>query len=118
VSFAAIALCVASQRVFIVVYFVIVSVRKLLHTPSYSCTHSLTSALDGGEWSASHPGRLTPRERAPGIHWIGGWVGPSAVLDAVILKRIFGTRGRKWQETGEDCIMRGFITCTYHQILL
>jgi hypothetical protein len=38
VSFAAITLCVVSQRVFIVVsvYFVIDSVRKLLDTPSYS----------------------------------------------------------------------------------
>jgi hypothetical protein len=37
VSFAAITLCVASQRVFIVlrVYFVIDSVRKLLVIPSY-----------------------------------------------------------------------------------
>jgi len=35
VSFAVIILCVASQRVFIVVYFVIDSVRKLLDTPSY-----------------------------------------------------------------------------------
>jgi len=35
VSFSAITLCVASQRVFIVVYFVIDSVRKLLVTPSY-----------------------------------------------------------------------------------
>jgi hypothetical protein len=26
----------------------------------------------------------TPRERAPGNHWIGGWVGPRAVLDAVV----------------------------------
>jgi hypothetical protein len=34
-SFAAIALRVASQRVFIVVYFVIDSVRKLLDIPSY-----------------------------------------------------------------------------------
>jgi hypothetical protein len=36
-SFAALTLCVASQRVFIVVsvYFVIDSVRKLLDTPSY-----------------------------------------------------------------------------------
>jgi hypothetical protein len=25
----------------------------------------LTSALDGGEWSASRLGRFTPRERAP-----------------------------------------------------
>jgi hypothetical protein len=37
VSFAVITLCVASQRVIIVVvYFVIDSVRKLLDTPSYS----------------------------------------------------------------------------------
>jgi hypothetical protein len=35
VSFAAITLFVASQRLFIVVYFVIDSVRKLLDTPSY-----------------------------------------------------------------------------------
>jgi hypothetical protein len=39
-SFTAITLCVASQRVFVVVvvvvvYFVINSVRKLLDTPSY-----------------------------------------------------------------------------------
>jgi len=44
----------------------------------------LTSALDGGEWSASRPGRFTPRERARGTYWIGGWVGPRAVLDAVV----------------------------------
>jgi hypothetical protein len=38
----------------------------------YSSTHSLTSALDGGEWSASRPGCFTTRERAPGTHWIRG----------------------------------------------
>jgi hypothetical protein len=41
VSFAAITLCVASQRVFIIVvvaYFVMHSVRKLLDTPSYCPT--------------------------------------------------------------------------------
>jgi hypothetical protein len=54
----------------------------------YSSTHSLTSALDGGEWSASRPGRFTPRERAPGSHWLGGWVGPRAVLDAVVKRQI------------------------------
>jgi len=43
----------------------------------YSSTHSLTSALDGGEWSALCPGRFTPKERAPGTHWIGGWVAGS-----------------------------------------
>jgi hypothetical protein len=48
----------------------------------------LTSALDGGEWSASRPGRFTPRERPPDTHWIRGWVGPSAVLDAVVKRKI------------------------------
>jgi hypothetical protein len=58
----------------------------------YSPTHSLTATLDGGEWSASRPGRFTPRERAPGIHWIGGWVGPRAVLDAVVKREIRSPR--------------------------
>jgi hypothetical protein len=40
----------------------------------------MTSALDGGEWSASRPGRFTPREKAPGTQWTGGCVGPRAVF--------------------------------------
>jgi hypothetical protein len=45
---------------------------------SYSFT---ISALDGGELSASRPGRaLRPKER-PGTNWTGGWVGPRAGLD-------------------------------------
>jgi hypothetical protein len=31
----------------------------------YSSTHSLTSALDGGKWSASRPGRFTPHRKCP-----------------------------------------------------
>jgi hypothetical protein len=54
----------------------------------YSSTHSLTSALDGDEWSASRLGRFTPRERAPGTHWIGGWVDPRAGLDAVVKRNV------------------------------
>jgi hypothetical protein len=50
--------------------------------------HSLTSVLDGGEWSASRPGPFIPREKAPGTHWIGGWVGPGAGLDAVMNGKI------------------------------
>jgi len=45
----------------------------------YISTHSLISALDGGEWSASRFGRFTPRGRFPATHWIGDWVGPRAV---------------------------------------
>jgi hypothetical protein len=29
------------------------------------------------------PAALPPSERAPGTNWIGGWVGPRAVLDTV-----------------------------------
>jgi hypothetical protein len=48
----------------------------------------LTSALDGGELSASRPGRFTPRERAAGSHWIGGWADPRAGLDTVVKRKI------------------------------
>jgi hypothetical protein len=27
-------------------------------------------------------------------------------------------RGRKWQEDGEDCIMRNFINCTLHRVII
>jgi hypothetical protein len=54
----------------------------------YSSTHSLTSALDGGGWTASRPGRFTSRERAPSTHWKGSWVGPRAILDAVVKRKI------------------------------
>jgi hypothetical protein len=40
----------------------------------------LTSTLAGGEWSTPRPCRFTPGERAPGTHWIGGWVDPRAGL--------------------------------------
>jgi hypothetical protein len=55
----------------------------------------LTSALDGCEWSVSRPGRFTPRERAPGTHWIGGWVGPRAILDAMVKRKLPSPR-REW----------------------
>jgi hypothetical protein len=38
----------------------------------------LTSALDGGEWLASRPGRFDPGEMVRGTHWIGGWGGPQS----------------------------------------
>jgi hypothetical protein len=51
-----------------------------------SSTHSLASALDGGEWSRL--GRFIPRESAPVTHWIGSWVSPRVVLDAVVKRKI------------------------------
>jgi hypothetical protein len=43
----------------------------------------LTLALVEGEWSVSRHSHFTPGERAPGTHWIGGWVDPRAGLDDV-----------------------------------
>jgi hypothetical protein len=39
-------------------------------------------------WSASRSGRFTPSERALGTHWIGGWVGFRAGLDAESKRKI------------------------------
>jgi hypothetical protein len=48
----------------------------------YSSYSFSTSALDGGEWSASRPDRaLPPGERTPGTHCTGGWVGSRVGLD-------------------------------------
>jgi hypothetical protein len=34
------------------------------------------------------PAALPPMERAPGIHWIGGWVDPSTSLDMGVKRKI------------------------------
>jgi hypothetical protein len=49
----------------------------------------LTPVLDGGEQSASRPGRFTPEEIVPGTRCIGDWVGPRAGLDSVEKRKIF-----------------------------
>jgi hypothetical protein len=48
----------------------------------YSSYSFSTSELDGGEWSASRPGRAFTRgDGTPGTHWTGGWVGTRTGLD-------------------------------------
>jgi len=47
----------------------------------------LTSAPDGGGWSASRPGLITPGVKAPTTHWIGSCVDPTAGLDGVPKRR-------------------------------
>jgi hypothetical protein len=53
----------------------------------------LTLALVGGEWSASRPGRFSPRERAPVTHCIGGRVNPRAGLDDVKKRKFLTLSG-------------------------
>jgi hypothetical protein len=60
VTSAAITLCVASQRVFVVVvvvYFVIDSVRKLLDTPSYASSYVVSIKVHYSEGSEFYDDR-------------------------------------------------------------
>jgi hypothetical protein len=48
----------------------------------------MTSALDGGEWSASRSGRALPPGKDPFTHCTGGWVDPRAGLDTEVRRKI------------------------------
>jgi hypothetical protein len=52
-------------------------------------------ALDGSEWTASRPGRFTPREIALSTHWIGSWVSPRADLNILEKRKILSLPGFK-----------------------
>jgi hypothetical protein len=67
----------------------------------YSSTF-LTSTLAGGEWSASHTGCFTPRERSPVTHQIGGWGSPRASLDTVVKKKFPAPAGA-WTSDHPAC---------------
>jgi hypothetical protein len=60
----------------------------------------LISALAGGEWLASRPGRFTPGERAAGNHWIGGKVDPRAGLDDVERRKFLTLPGLELRTLG------------------
>jgi hypothetical protein len=60
----------------------------------------LTSALVGGEWSDSRPGRFTIREITTGTHWIGGWVGPRAGLDDMDKWKLLPSPGLELRHLG------------------
>jgi hypothetical protein len=64
---------------------------------------SLTSALDGDSCS----GRFTPGKRPPGTHWIGGWVGTKAGLDAVAMRKI----RCPWRESNTSLVTINLCLC-------
>jgi hypothetical protein len=66
----------------------------------YRPTFFLTSALVGGEWSASRPGRFTPGERDPGTRWIGGWVSPSTGLNGLKKRKFLTLPGLELRPLG------------------
>jgi hypothetical protein len=60
----------------------------------------LTSALVGGNWSASLTSRFTLEERAPSTHWIGVWVFPRAGLYDVEKRKFLTLPGRELRPLG------------------
>jgi hypothetical protein len=60
----------------------------------------LTSALAGGEWSASCHCGFTPGERAPRTHWIGSCVGPRAGLNGMEKRKFLTLPGLKLRPLG------------------
>jgi hypothetical protein len=74
--------------------------RRLGGAEEYSSYSFLTSALDGGERSASRSSRALAPGKNPGTHCTGGWVGPRACLDTEargkILSGTFRIRSRNF----------------------
>jgi hypothetical protein len=69
----------------------------------------LTLALVGGDWSASRPGRFALVERAPGTHWIGGWMDPRTSLDDVEKKKILTLPGLKLWSLGRPACSQSYM---------
>jgi hypothetical protein len=70
-------------------------------------------ALAGGEWSNSRLGSFTPGERAPGTHWIGGWVGPRAGLDDLEKRQFLTLPGLELQPFGHAARIQSLYRLRY-----
>jgi hypothetical protein len=75
----------------------------------------LTSALDGGEWSASRPGSFTPGERAPATHLIGSWVDPKAGLGDVGKRKFLTLPGLELRPLGRPARSQSLYGLYYHR---
>jgi hypothetical protein len=73
----------------------------------------LTSALAGGEWSVSSPGRFTPGERAHVIHSIGGWVTPRAGLEYVEKTKFLALPGLELRPLGRPARSQSLYRLSY-----
>jgi hypothetical protein len=62
----------------------------------------LTSALVGGEWSASRLDCFTPEEKAPCTHWIGDCVDLRANMDDVEKRKFLTPQGLELRPLGRS----------------
>jgi hypothetical protein len=84
------------QSFYYITYFILYYIILLADIPWVardSIRNEGTREINYGSCiSASRPDRITPRERAPGTQWIGGWVGPRTGLEVVEKRNIFPCR--------------------------
>jgi hypothetical protein len=78
----------------------------------YTSVVLLTSALAGGESSASHPASFTLGDRAPVTHCIGGCIGPTIGLD-VERRKIFPLLGLELQPLGRPASSQSLYRLRY-----
>jgi hypothetical protein len=74
----------------------------------------LTSALVGGEWSASFLCRFSPGESAPGTRGIGGWVVSRAGLD--VMEKILDHTGTRTPNPGRPLLCQSLYWLRYHTL--
>jgi hypothetical protein len=78
----------------------------------------LTSALAGGEWSASCHCRFTSGERDPGTHWIGGLVDSRAGLKEVEKREFLILPGLEIRPLGHPTPRKSLYRLSYPGSLL
>jgi hypothetical protein len=92
-------------------------VKKAKVVPVLNCAVK-ASAIIGGEWSASRPGRFTPGERAPGIHRIGDWVDPRAGLDDAEKRQFLTLPGLELRPLSRSACSQSLYRLRYPGLLL
>jgi hypothetical protein len=71
------------------------------------------TVTSGDERSASCPGHFPPRERAPGIHWIEGWVDPRAGLGEVEKRTFLTLPGIELRPLGRQARSKSLFRLSY-----
>jgi hypothetical protein len=75
--------------------------------------HFLDLGTSWKQWSASRPCRFTSGERAPGTHWIGGWMGPRAGLDDVEKRKLLILPGIELRPLGRPARSQSLYRLSY-----
>jgi hypothetical protein len=101
------------MHTYMYVYRIYMKAIRRLGEWRYSST-ILHLTVDGGKWSASRPRPFYLRGKSLDVHWLGGWEGHRASLDAVERRRL--TFPCRELNTCPDCRPAVYrLSCVAHQ---